>query len=129
MSNTKKVHFGQKVAFGLGMLANQMFPAAMGIFFVVLVRRSWLFNNLMWAVLYFAQDCLMQLQILLWALFQTIQNLRWGRRRQYVLLVAFIMGISFIIMWQLYKDNGLDYNFYLLSVYGLSNFLFWTDNF
>ncbi len=27
-----KIPFGQKTAFGLGMLANQMFPAALGIF-------------------------------------------------------------------------------------------------
>ena len=33
-----KIPFGQKVAFGLGMLANQMFPAALGIFMVVLVQ-------------------------------------------------------------------------------------------
>ena len=31
---------GQKIAFGLGMLANQMFPAALGIFMVVLVQRT-----------------------------------------------------------------------------------------
>ena len=31
------VPMGQKIAFGLGMLANQMFPAALGIFMVVLV--------------------------------------------------------------------------------------------
>jgi hypothetical protein len=43
---------GQKIAFGLGMLANQMFPAALGIFMVVLVENlgmpSW-----MWGVLFF----------------------------------------------------------------------------
>ena len=33
-----KVAMGQKIAFGLGMLANQMFPAAMGIFMVVLIQ-------------------------------------------------------------------------------------------
>ena len=33
-----KIPFGQKVAFGLGMLANQMFPAALGILMVVLVQ-------------------------------------------------------------------------------------------
>ncbi len=32
------VPFGKKIAFGLGMLANQMFPAALGIFMVVLVH-------------------------------------------------------------------------------------------
>jgi glycoside/pentoside/hexuronide:cation symporter, GPH family len=34
----EKVPMGQKIAFGLGMLANQMFPAALGIFMVVLVE-------------------------------------------------------------------------------------------
>ena len=35
-ATTAKVPFGQKIAFGVGMLANQMFPAALGIFMVVL---------------------------------------------------------------------------------------------
>jgi glycoside/pentoside/hexuronide:cation symporter, GPH family len=39
-TNTKEmVPMGQKIAFGLGMLANQMFPAALGIFMVVLVEN------------------------------------------------------------------------------------------
>ena len=49
MSNnnlTHQVPLGQKIAFGLGMLANQMFPAALGIFMVVLVENlgmpSWM---------------------------------------------------------------------------------------
>ena len=33
-----KVPLGQKIAFGLGMLANQLFPAAVSIFMVVLVK-------------------------------------------------------------------------------------------
>jgi hypothetical protein len=28
-----------------------------------------------------------------------------------VLIGALIMGVSFIIMWQLFLDNGVDYNF------------------
>ena len=38
IASTHKVPFGHKIAFGLGMLANQMFPAALGIFMVVLVQ-------------------------------------------------------------------------------------------
>ncbi|MCX6307969.1 MAG: hypothetical protein NTY32_03740, partial [Bacteroidia bacterium] len=31
------VPFGQKIAFGSGHLANQLFPAALGVFMIVLV--------------------------------------------------------------------------------------------
>ena len=33
-----RVPFGQKVAYSIGMLGNQMFPAALAIFMVVLVK-------------------------------------------------------------------------------------------
>ena len=36
---------------------------------------------------------------------------RWGRRRQYVFIGAIVMGIAFIVMWQLYRENGINYNF------------------
>ncbi len=41
----------------------------------------------------------------------------WGRRRQYVFVGAIIMGIAFVTMWQLYRENGVEYNFtYFLSL-------------
>jgi len=43
---------GQKIAFGLGMFANQMFPAILGIFMVVLVQDLG-FSGLMWGMIYF----------------------------------------------------------------------------
>ncbi|MDZ7647317.1 MAG: hypothetical protein U5K54_09130 [Cytophagales bacterium] len=43
------VPFGNKLAFGMGMLANQMFPAALGIFMVVLVQDLG-FPGWMWGV-------------------------------------------------------------------------------
>ena len=48
----EKVSMGQKIAFGLGMLANQMFPAALGIFMVVLVQDLG-FPGWMWGILFF----------------------------------------------------------------------------
>ena len=33
-----RIPLGQKIAFGMGMLGNQMFPAALSIFMVVLVK-------------------------------------------------------------------------------------------
>ena len=118
MSNTKKVHFGQKVAFGLGMLANQMFPAAMGIFFVVLVEDLG-FSTTMWAVLYFAPRLFDAITDPIMGFISDNTKSRWGRRRQYVFIGALIMGITFIIMWQLYKDNGLEYNFYYFLFFSL----------
>ena len=37
-ATTHSVPLGQKIAFGVGMFANQMFPAILGIFMVVLVQ-------------------------------------------------------------------------------------------
>jgi GPH family glycoside/pentoside/hexuronide:cation symporter len=51
-SSSKKVHMVQKIDFGLGMLANQMFPAALAIFMVVLVQ-DYAFPTWMWGVLFF----------------------------------------------------------------------------
>lgn len=104
------VPMGQKIAFGLGMLANQMFPAALGIFMVVLVQDLG-FPGWMWGVLFF-------LPRIFDAFFDPIMgfitdNTRsiWGRRRHYVFIGAIVMGISFIIMWQLYRENGVTFNF------------------
>jgi hypothetical protein len=76
---------GQKIAFGLGMLANQMFPAALGIFMVVLVENlgmpSW-----MWGCFLF-QELSMLFLIQLWDLFQIIQN-RFGEEEDNMSLLV-----------------------------------------
>jgi GPH family glycoside/pentoside/hexuronide:cation symporter len=41
----------------------------------------------------------------------------WGRRRQYVFIGAIIMGISFVVMWQLFRENGVNYNFYFFLLW------------
>jgi len=101
---------GQKIAFGLGMLANQMFPAALGIFMVVLVENLGM-PTWMWGILFF-------LPRVFDAFFDPIMGFItdntksvWGRRRQYVFGGAIVMGISFVIMWQLYRESGVNFNF------------------
>ncbi len=105
-----KVPFGQKIAFGVGMLANQMFPAVLGIFMVVLVQDLD-FPGWMWGVIYFFPRIFDSITDPIMGYISDNTKSRWGRRRQYVLLGAIIMGISFIIMWQLFRENGVDYNF------------------
>ena len=105
-----KVPFGQKVAFGMGMLANQMFPAALGIFMVVLVQDLG-FPGWMWGLIYFLPRVFDSVTDPIMGFISDNTRSRWGRRRQYVFAGALIMGVAYVVMWQLYRDNSLDYNF------------------
>lgn len=115
-----RVPMGQKIAFGLGMLANQMFPAALGIFMVVLVENlkmpTW-----MWGMLFFLPRILDAFIDPIMGFISDNTRSKWGRRRQYVFIGSIIMGISFVIMWQLYREDSVNYNFYY--------FLFWSSVF
>ncbi|MCU0442078.1 MAG: MFS transporter [Bacteroidia bacterium] len=111
-----KVPMGQKVAFGLGMLANQMFPAALGIFTVVLVEKLG-FSGLLLGLTYFIPKFYDALFDLVMGYVSDNTKSKWGRRRQYVLIGAIILGISFALMWQLYVEDGVTYNFiYFLGI-------------
>ena len=116
-----KVPMGQKIAFGFGMLANQMFPAALGIFMVVLIQDLG-FPGWMWSVIYFFPRIFDAFTDPIMGFISDNTKSKWGRRRQYVLIGAIIMGISFIVMWQLYKVNGVDYNFIYFMLF---SFLFY----
>lgn len=106
----RKVPFGKKVAFGVGMLANQMFPAILSIFMVVLVQDLG-FPGWMWGVLFFLPRVFDSITDPIMGFISDNTRSRWGRRRQYVFIGAIVLGISFIAMWQLYRENGVDYNF------------------
>jgi len=105
-----KVPFGHKVAFGLGMLANQMFPAALGIFMVVLVQNLG-FPPWMWGVLFFLPRVFDSVTDPIMGFISDNTRSTWGRRKQYVFIGAIVMGISFVAMWQLHRESGLNYNF------------------
>lgn len=105
-----KVPFGHKVAFGLGMLANQMFPAALGIFMVVLVQDMG-FPGWMWGVLFFLPRVFDSVTDPIMGFISDNTRSRWGRRKQYVFIGAIVMGISFVAMWQLYRADGVHHNF------------------
>ncbi len=111
ISNTAKVvPMGQKIAFGLGMLANQMFPAALGIFMVVLVQDL-KFPAWMWGILFFLPRIFDAFIDPIMGFISDNTRSKWGRRRHYVFIGAIIMGLSFVAMWQLYRENGVQYNF------------------
>lgn len=116
-TSSQKVPFGQKVAFGLGMLANQMFPAALGIFMVVLVQDLG-FPGWMWGLLFFLPRFYDSIIDVIMGFITDNTRSVWGRRRHYVFIGAIILGISFVAMWQLHRENGVAYNF--------GYFLFWS---
>jgi GPH family glycoside/pentoside/hexuronide:cation symporter len=110
VASTHKVSFGHKIAFGLGMLANQMFPAALGIFMVVLVQDMG-FPGWMWGVLFFLPRVFDSVTDPIMGFISDNTRSTWGRRKQYVFIGAIVMGISFVAMWQLYRADGVNYNF------------------
>ncbi|MAS68088.1 MAG: MFS transporter [Flavobacteriaceae bacterium] len=101
----------QKIAFGFGMLANQMFPAILGIFMVVLVQDLG-FTGWMWSLIYFFPRIFDSITDPIMGFISDNTKSKWGRRRQYVLLGGITMGVAYIFMWQLFKENTLEYNFW-----------------
>jgi glycoside/pentoside/hexuronide:cation symporter, GPH family len=110
INGNAKVPFGQKLAFGLGMLANQMFPAILGIFMVVLIQNLG-FPGWMLGIIYFLPRVFDALTDPIMGFISDNTKSVWGRRRQYVFIGAIITGLSFVLMWQLYKENSIEYNF------------------
>ncbi|WP_255502026.1 MFS transporter [Algoriphagus sp. AK58] len=110
ITTARKVPMGQKIAFGVGMLANQMFPASLGIFMVVLVQNLG-FPGWMWGMVYFLPRVLDAVTDPIMGFISDNTKSVWGRRRQYVFIGAIVMGIAFSVMWQLYGDNSVNYNF------------------
>lgn len=125
MSNSTKsfkVPMGQKIAFGVGMFANQMFPAILGIFMVVLVEDL-KFTGLMWGMIYLFPRLFDAISDPIMGFISDNTRSKWGRRRQYVLVGGIIMGIAYIFMWQLFKENTLQYNFWYFFLWSVVFYL------
>ena len=116
MNTYNKVPLVQKIAFGIGMLGNQMFPAALGIFMVVLIQNLG-FNPLLYSVIAFVPRLVDAITDPLMGFISDNTKSTWGKRRQYVFIGGIVTGLSFIAMWQLYSANGIVFNFwYFLSL-------------
>ena len=118
----QKVPMGQKIAFGFGMLANQMFPASVGVFIIVLVQDLG-FAALLWGIIQFAPRIFDAITDPIMGFISDNTRSKWGRRRHYVFIGSIIMGIAFSFMWQLYKQDGLDYNFWYFMIWSLVFYL------
>ena len=106
-----RIPLGQKVAFGAGMLGNQMFPAALAIFMVVLVQDLGM-DPTLWGILFFVPRMLDAITDPVMGFITDNTKSRWGRRRPYVFVGAIVAGLSYVVMWQVYPENGQMYNFW-----------------
>lgn len=118
----QKVPFGQKLAFGIGMFANQMFPAILGIFMVVLVEDLG-FPGWMWALIYFFPRIFDAITDPIMGFISDNTKSKWGRRKQYVLIGGILMGVAFIFMWQLFAEDSLQYNFWYFFIWSVIFYL------
>lgn len=116
------VPFGQKLAFGAGSLANQLFPAAVGAYMGAVV--------LIFGMDPYKAGILAAIPRFLDAILDPIMGYisdntrsRWGRRKPYIFVGSIISGILFIAMWHIFIENSATFNFYYILVISL---LFYT---
>ena len=121
LQNTK-VPISHKIAFGIGMFANQMFPAILGIFMVVLVKDLG-FSGAQWGLLFFLPRVFDSVTDPIMGYISDNTKSKWGRRRQYVFVGGLIMGVAFIFMWQLFKEHTVDYNFWYFLIWSFVFYL------
>jgi len=119
------VPFRQKIAFGSGHLANQLFPAALGVFMIILVLA--LKMNPLLAGLLAALPRLMDAIIdPIMGYISDNTRTRWGRRKPYIFLGSIITGLTFMVMWQLYPENSQTYNFFFFLGFSLLFYIGYT---
>ena len=119
------VPFGQKIAFGSGHLANQLFPAALGVFMVVLVmslHMNPILAGLLGAIPRFMDALLDPIM----GFISDNTKSKWGRRKPYILVGSLIAGLAFMVMWQLHPENSELFNFFYFLVVSLFFYIGYT---
>jgi len=119
------VPFGQKLAFGSGHLANQLFPAALGVFMVVLIM-SLNMNPILAGLLGALPRFLDALTDPIMGFISDNTKSKWGRRKPYILLGSVISGLSFMILWQLNPENSQLYNFFYFLIISIFFYIGYT---
>lgn len=109
------VPFGQKLAFGSGHLANQLFPAALGVFMVVLVMSLGM-DPILAGLLGALPRLLDALTDPIMGFISDNTKSRYGRRKPYILVGSIITGLAFMVMWQLNPENSQTYNFFYFLI-------------
>ncbi|MGZ2370327.1 MFS transporter [Ancylomarina sp. YFZ004] len=119
------VPFGQKLAFGSGHLANQLFPAALGVFMVVLVMSLGM-DPILAGVLGALPRLLDALTDPIMGFISDNTRSKWGRRKPYIFIGSAITGVAFMVMWQLNPENSQTYNFFYFLIVSVFFYIGYT---
>ncbi len=119
------VPFGQKIAFGSGHLANQLFPAALGVFMVVLVM-SMNMNPILAGLLGAFPRLIDALTDPIMGFISDNTKSKWGRRKPYIIVGSVISGLAYMIMWQLNPEASETYNFFYFLVVSIFFYIGYT---
>jgi len=119
------VPFGQKLAFGSGHLANQLFPAALGVFMVVLVMSLGM-NPILAGVLGALPRLLDALTDPIMGFISDNTRSKWGRRKPYIFIGSAITGVAFMVMWQLNPEDSQTYNFFYFLIVSVFFYIGYT---
>lgn len=117
-----RVPASQQIAFGIGMLGNNLFPAALGVFMVVLVQSLGM-EPWMAGVLAFLPRLFDAITDPVMGYITDNTRSRWGRRRPYILIGGLIAGVAFALMWQLDPAKSHMYNFWYFLAFELLFYL------
>jgi GPH family glycoside/pentoside/hexuronide:cation symporter len=105
----------QKFAFGAGNLANQLFPAALGAFMYYLVV-AYKMDPVKAGLLSALPRILDALTDPIMGYISDNTRSKWGRRKPYIFLGAFIASITFIMMWQLNPEDSTAFHFWYVLI-------------
>ena len=120
-----KISFGQKTAYGFGMLANQLFAAALGVFMVVLVVGLGM-DPLLAGLLGALPRIFDALTDPVMGYISDHTYSKWGRRRPYIFIGSIITGLSFIFMWQIDPANSHTFTFWYFLLWSLTFYFGYT---
>jgi GPH family glycoside/pentoside/hexuronide:cation symporter len=129
VKTTAKVPFIQKVAFGSGHLVNNLLPGALGVFSFFLITAFGI-NPALAGLLSAIPRLFDAISDPIMGFVTDNTNTRWGRRRPFIFIGAILCSILFVVQWQMFEENGANYNFWYFMFFSvlfiLSNTIFST---
>jgi len=90
---------------------------------MVVLVQDYGFSTFLWGILFFIPRLFDSFTDPIMGFISDNTRSVWGRRRQYVLLGAMIMGVAFSLMWQMYVADGVTYNFTYFLIWSLVFYL------